>query len=42
MKAQGTVQTIGIVAVLIVIAWIFFGLVFPAMCKAGITALCGI
>ena len=30
------------VIVIIVILYIFLGLVFPAMCHAGITTLCGI
>ncbi len=42
MRAQGTVQTIGIIIASLIILLIFLGLIFPAMCKAGITALCGI
>ena len=42
MKAQSTMQTIGMIIVLIIILYVFLGFVFPAMCKAGVTALCGL
>ena len=42
MRAQSTLQAIGIIIASLIILLIFLSLIFPAMCNAGITALCGI